>query len=91
MSDEIDVGVETKRIYDELKAYGDRVQLYGEASEMNTYFRVSANLLERLLDCQERAAKLKEYRQFTDVVLRAMEDFLSPSQRNEFMRRLEKI
>ena len=91
MSDEIDVAVETTRIFDELKTYGDRVQAYGEASELNTYFRVSANLLERLLDCQERAAKLKEYKEFTDVVIETMEDYLTPDQRNAFMDRLKKI
>jgi hypothetical protein len=83
----IDVEAEVVELFQLVKGYGKAIGFDGEPSEMNVFFRVSAILLEKLVDLQERAANVKMVKEFQDTIIEIMED-MPPDIRAEFMRRL---
>jgi hypothetical protein len=69
-------------------------ELYGllkGQKESIAYVKVGTQLLEKLIDCQERAAGIAEIEQFKRVVLEIMGDIMTPEQRTQFMDRLKAV
>lgn len=83
-----DLKAEAARLYRELKEFGKTLEA-GDTSERNTYFRLSVALLEKILELEERAAGLQNFKHFRDTILQIMEDILTPDQRTKVMDRLE--
>jgi len=62
-----------------------------DQKETIAYVKVGTQLLEKLLDCQERAAGIAEIEQFKRVVIETMDDLMPPEMRTQFMDRLKAI
>lgn len=82
---------EVSALYKQLKDQGDKMANSDTASEKNTYFKLSAALLERLISMKERVINIKKMNEFTNQVLKIMEDTLDPDQKTTVMKRLRVI
>lgn len=71
---------EIRELRKQLKDRGDKLD-GAEASEVNTYFRLSAVLIEKLITLEEKAAGIHQVKAFTEAVMRVMEDVLDADQR----------
>ena len=79
---------ELDRLYNQLRQFGESLER-ADAAEKNTYFRLSVTLLEKMTELKERAVGVRQTKEFTDTVLRIMEDQLTPDQRTKIMHQLE--
>lgn len=79
---------ELDRLYAELRTFGEGLGT-ADAAEKNTYFRLSFGLLEKMTELKERAVGVRQMKEFTETVLRVMEDQLTPDQRTKIMHQLE--
>lgn len=83
----IDLEAEAARIYKELRGFKANLAS-DDKSELNTYFRLSTTLMEKLLDIKEKAVSQKQAEEFIEVVLAVMEDELDPDTRERILKRL---
>ncbi|AJD82900.1 hypothetical protein PJWF_00006 [Achromobacter phage JWF] len=88
----IDSGLEEDllRVLLELKRHGATLTNV-EQSEKMAYFRTITSLLEKLVLLRERAAGVKQVKEFESAVLGVMEDVLDPEQRTKVMDGLRSI
>lgn len=71
---------ETMSLYQQLKTFGDTLQV-GDTAERMSWFRTSTNLLEKIVSLHERAIGLKELHVFQKTVLELFETILDGDQR----------
>ena len=76
------------KVFRELEEYKKEIQA-GDKAEMNTYFRLSVNLGDKILEGMERTANLEKVREFSDYFIQVMDDVLTPDQRTAIVRRLK--
>jgi len=81
---------EVMTLYAHLKQFGTEMRNSDTASEKNTYFKLSATLLEKLIVMRERVINIQKMQVFQDTVLQIMEDELDPTQRTAVMNKLKK-
>lgn len=86
-----DILAQVTALYDRLNEYWNDVKDSENSSDKNTYFRVSVSLMERLTTLKEKMSNLKNVNTFMAEVLQIMDEILTPDQRNEIMKRLEKF
>lgn len=82
---------EVEGLYQSLKDYGDTIKVSGDPSDKNTFFRVGASLLEKLIALKERAVGVKNTAEFTQAVLDILEDELDADRRTSVIARLKGI
>lgn len=89
---EADMSIEAElvNVFDELKLYG-RSLSSSDQTERMSYFRTATSLLEKLVILKERAAGVKQVKEFENAVLGVMEDILTSEQRTAVMDRLRSI
>jgi hypothetical protein len=87
----VDTLAEVEGLYQSIKDYGSKVLAGSDASDKNTYFRVSSSLLERLVTLKERAVGAKNVAEFTSAVLDILEDELTADQRTAILAKLKRI
>lgn len=81
----------------ELKEYGKGLNRGGgedgetKGSDMNTYFRLSVTLMERILQIREKASLLVEHSRFVNEVLNILADILNADQREAAIERLKRF
>lgn len=88
---ETDLQQEIADLYEGLKTYGETAKTSDNASDRNTYFRLSVGLLEKIVELKERLIYIQNVNTFIETVLDAMGDILNPDQRNEFTARVSKL
>lgn len=81
---------EIEDLRQQLKDFGKKLD-DSDLQEWNTYFRLNASLMEKLVTLKERTLNLQLVRQFTEAVLQIMEDELTPDQRTTIMKRLRDL
>lgn len=86
--DNLDTEAEVTKLFKDIREYGS-VIASDDVSAKNTYFRVSASLLEKLVTLREKAAGQKAFDRFVEFVISVHEDLLTKDQSNEFRQRLE--
>lgn len=74
----------------ELKLYG-KTLTNSDNTERMSYFRTVTSLLEKLVALRERAAGVKQVKEFESAVLGVMEDVLTSEQRTQVMDQLRSI
>ena len=82
--DSIDMETEIISLYKRMQSWGNSIQ-NSDKSEQNTYFRLSTQLQERLIELMERSKGLKEIEQFKTAILSFMDDHMDPDTRTKFM------
>lgn len=82
---------EIKSLYTHLKGFGESMRTSDTASEKNTYFKLSASLLEKLILMRERVVNIQKMEVFSDTVIQIMQDELSPDERTRIITRLRKV
>lgn len=87
--EEVDTEQEITALYEEIKTFKDKLDPTEDTTGFNTYFRVAASLLEKLVDLKEKAKGHKAYDNFVEVVISIHEELLTKDQSEEFRRRLE--
>jgi hypothetical protein len=77
----------------QLKSFGKNIEDSEEASaqDRSTYFRLSATLIEKLLDMREKVCNIKDYELFVNEILDIMDRICTADQRQEIMDRLQKF
>lgn len=83
----MNISEELDRIYTLLQDCYNQIDL-AEPAEKNTFFRLSVNLLEKIVTLQERAAKVDQVIEFQNCMIEIMDHVMSPEQRTEVMDRL---
>lgn len=78
-------------LWQQLQQFGRNVEAMETAAEKNTYFRLSVNLLDRVISMRERIMNVKLVSQFTFEVLQIMEEELDPDTRTRVMGRLKSL
>ncbi len=76
---------ETSDLYKGLK----NEKYASEEGDRVTYYKTMAALQEKLINLQERALGMKQISEHNKLVMNIMENVLSPTQRNEFMAKLQ--
>jgi len=87
---EMSIEEELQNVFDELKVYG-RTLSSSDNTERMSYFRTSTSLLEKLVILKERAAGVKQVKEFENAVLGIMEEVLTSEQRTQVMDQLKSI
>jgi hypothetical protein len=87
---EVDLALETRVIYNELKT-AKASFAEGDHSEKMSYFRVSTALLEKLVSMQERALNIRDISRFYSAVLAILEEVAEPGQVSEIRERLKEF
>ena len=82
---------EVDGLWAQLKQQGNDMQTSDNASERNTYFRLSVTLLEKVMALKEKAFNQKKMFAFTHAVLTVMEEEMSPDQRTAVMTKLRSV
>lgn len=82
---------EINNLYNDLRAYGATVNASGNATDKNTYFRVSTSLLEKLVQIREKTIDIKQYAAFQQEILNIMDQVMNADQKQEIMLRLKKF
>ncbi|WP_419902114.1 hypothetical protein [Kiloniella sp.] len=73
-----------------LKKFKEELQ-NSDKTEMNSYYRLTVPLIEKLVVLKERASGINEVNAFTQAVLTVMEDELSPDQATTIISRLKGV
>lgn len=81
---------ESKKLFEELRNVKDEGEGLSPSEKMS-YYRTCTNLMDKMITAQEKAKNLKNLHDFYNGVLDAMENVLSPSQRNEVVERLKSL
>lgn len=74
----------------ELSTYGTQMKSSGD-SGINTYFRLSATVLEKLIAIKERIVRIDQFEKFVTTVLETMDKSLDADQRETVMTKLQEI
>lgn len=82
---------EINGLYQSLQQYGRDVATSGNATDKNTYFRISTNLLEKIVDMREKTLGMKQYAAFQQEILNIMDSIMNADQKLEVMNRLKKF
>lgn len=90
LTNDSQIAAEIDDIYSKLKQYWEEVKNSDKSADKNTFFRVSAGLLEKLVELRERMSKIKKVNSFISETLDIFDCVLTADQRNEVMERLEK-
>ena len=90
LSSEDGMLTEIMTIYGHLKQFGESMRSSDTASEKNTYFKLSATLLEKLINMKEKVINIQKMSAFSDTVLQIMEDELEPDTRTRIIEKLKK-
>lgn len=80
----IDIEKEAKQLFRDMKTFKTSLSS-DDSSEKVQIFRVLSSLLEKLLEMAERAKGVKQYEQFQALVLDAVDRYLTPQQKSEFV------
>lgn len=88
--EEMSIEEQLDMLYRDLIDQRDRLGDATSAEKM-AYFRTATSLLERILGLKERAAGLRRIKQFQDIVIKLMDDVLTPDQRTKFMDELRAV
>ena len=78
-------------LYKYLQEFGREMRTSDTASEKNTYFKLSANLLEKLISMRERVVNLQKMNEFTETVLQILEDEVNVDERSRIIERLKNV
>lgn len=78
-------------LQDKMDDYWAEVRNSDKSSDKNTFFRVQASLLEKIVDMKERMSNIRNANKFTTEVMSIMEQILTPDQRAEVMARLQPL
>lgn len=81
--------VQTQKLYRELQAMGSTFNPETTSAERNTYFKLSANLLEKLLEMQERIVNTSTLARVQELMLQIMADEITVDDRNNILKRLK--
>lgn len=84
-----DLETEARELYSQLKGLKPSGGFDADSKDGITYVKVAVQLLDKLLDCQERAAGIAEIERFKAIVMETMADLMTPEQRTQFMDRLK--
>ena len=79
-----DVGEEAAKIYKEIRAFSKSLDKKN-TSEFMAAYRTTTSLLEKLLTIQEKAANVKDIKDFEARVFKVIDDVLTPDQRTLVM------
>ena len=79
---------EINSLYGHLQTFGENMRNSDNAAEKNTYFKLSAALLEKLISMRERTLNFTKMAEFTETVLQIMEDELDVDTRSRVLERL---
>lgn len=85
--DQEKVRTELQKLLDNLNTMADGPGL--ETSERIQITRLKTNLIEQLLKLQERAFNVKKMSQFQEVVVGILDDLMSESDREQFLKRID--
>lgn len=90
LDDDLDDGVlpdfeaESIKLFKEMKNF-KRTLSSQDTAEMTSTFRTMVSLMEKILTVQERAAGINQYNEFKNHILDAMDRYLEPAQKSEFV------
>lgn len=76
-------------LYKHLKEFGKEMRTSDTASERNTYYKLSASLLEKLITMKERVMDVKKAEEFTAFVIQIMEEELDVDVRSRILTKLK--
>ncbi len=62
-----------------------------DTGEKVQIFRVATQLLEKLLNLQEKALGIEHFKQFKEYIVNSMDKYLAPVQKAEFVAEIEEI
>jgi hypothetical protein len=82
---------EIQVLYGQLKHFGQSMRESDTASEKNTYFKLSATLLEKLISMRERVVNIQKMQLFSDTVLQILEDEVPVDARTNIIQKLKKV
>ena len=82
---------EISTLYTHLKSFGQSMRESDTASEKNTYFKLSASLIEKLIDMKERISNLKKVDLFIETVLMTMEEEINIDDRSRVIKKLRDV
>ena len=87
---DLSIEVESERLYRQVKSFSSTLS-NADVSEKAAMFRVSTQLLERLLTAKEKSSNIAHYEQFKMLVLDAVDRFLTPQQKSIFLDDLKRL
>lgn len=90
LSDTSNLLAETQRLYRELQFMGKDMNKNTSSAERNTYFKLSATLLDKLIDMQERVVTVAGLARMQELMLQIMADEVTVDNRNNILDRLRK-
>lgn len=62
-----------------------------DTNDKLAYVRACATLLEKIVSTKEKAMNLKRLKEFEDLVVGTLENFLTPAQRTQFQNSLQQL
>lgn len=90
LSAEVDLAVETRTMYNEMKKLFATISGL-ESKEKTDLIKTSSNLLEKLINLQEKAIGINQFNQFKNFIVDSMDKYLTPVQKTEFVEGIEEI
>lgn len=88
--DDLSIEIESERLYRQVKNFSSTLS-NADVSEKAAMFRVSTQLLERLLTAKEKSSNIAHYEQFKMLVLDTVDRFLTPQQKSIFLDDLKRL
>jgi hypothetical protein len=82
---------EINALYTHLQQFGKTMRDSDTASEKNTYFKLSAALLERLISMKERMSNVAKVTEFTETVLQILDEEVNVDERTKIIERLRNV
>lgn len=86
-----DLETEARALFQQMKTLSGEIAASNDVKEKIAILKVGAQLLEKLLILQERAADVKAYAKFQRDVIDILQEILNPEQRTLVMDRLKAL
>lgn len=87
---ELSIEVESENLYRQVKNFSSTIS-HADVAEKAAMFRVSTQLLERLLVAKEKSVNIAHYEQFKMLVLDTVDRFLTPQQKSIFLDDIKRL
>lgn len=75
----------------ELEEFGRSIKGEANATEKNTYFRLSVGLLKDIIQMQEKLVEVGQYEDFVNSILTILDEVCDADQKTLFRERLERF
>lgn len=90
LSEGVDLELETRTMYHEMKKLFLTISGM-ETKEKSDLIKTSSNLLEKLINLQEKAIGINQFNHFKSFIVDSMDKYLTPVQKTEFVDGIEEI